>query len=103
MNVMIVTPKPIQGTRRFEIGEHDVWFRSALSGLVSLPVDILILAPGCTEEQRRLAMEKIRPTGGRCYELHEIKDWWASPDKSFLENYRNGLVANGLLIPNDKN
>jgi hypothetical protein len=34
--------------------------------------DILILAPGVTQEQRDLAMQKIQATNGVAYELRQI-------------------------------
>lgn len=73
MNVMIVTPQPLR-VNHVRVREHDVFFRSHPSGLKSLPVDLLILAPGVSEEQRRLAVEKTKATRGKIYELREVPE-----------------------------
>lgn len=69
---MVVTPQAIPGPAHISLPDYDVWLRSASCGLVSLPVDILILAPGVTQEQRDLAMQKIQATNGVAYELRQI-------------------------------
>jgi GTPase len=60
------------GPQHIEFAGHDVWLRSAISGLCSLPVNVLILAPGLTDEQRQMAIEKTRCTRGVIYELREL-------------------------------
>ena len=72
MNIMLVTPKHLPGPSHAKVGDHDVWFRSQESGLVSLPVDLLILAPGCTKRQAQLAASKTQATRGRIFQLTEI-------------------------------
>jgi hypothetical protein len=46
MNVMIVTPKAVPGPSHISLPGYDVWLRSAISGLISLPVDILVFCSG---------------------------------------------------------
>jgi hypothetical protein len=72
MNIMLVTPKQLPGPSHVQIGPHDLWLRSALSGLISLPVDILVHAPGISREQALLSAEKTRPTLGKIYKLVEV-------------------------------
>lgn len=71
MNIMIVTKDQIQGPTHLKYGKHDVWLRSHRSGLVSLPVDLLVLGPGVTDQQRSLAIGKTAATRGRVFELKE--------------------------------
>ena len=79
MNVVIVSPE--QATPVSFNGSHlslgrqncDVWLRSALSGLCSLPMDVVIFLPGCSPEQKAMAREKTKPVMGRVVDL-DIKD-----------------------------
>jgi len=75
MNIVIVAPEqpsPVSFTgTHLSLGRAncDVWLRSALSGLKSLPMDLVIFLPGCTEEQKLWATEKTKPVNGRTIDL----------------------------------
>lgn len=75
MNIIIVTPQPLPGPQHIVRGEDDIWFRSHLSGMLSLRADILILAPGLSDEQRQCSIEHL-PSGllnSRVYDLVEVE------------------------------
>jgi len=72
MNIMLVTPKQLPAPLHTKIGNHDLWLRSGLSGLRALPVDILVLMPGLSQEQKLTAAERTRATLGKIYQLEEI-------------------------------
>lgn len=73
MDVMIVTAEPLRGPTHLEFNGDHIWLRSRPSGLMSLSVDVLILGPGLTEDQRLMAIEKTRPCTGKIYELTELR------------------------------
>ena len=53
MTTMIVFPEPLEGVNtHFMCGPEHIFLRSDPSGLKSLPVDTLVLLPGCNEEQK---------------------------------------------------
>ena len=61
MTTMIVFPEPLEGVNtHFMCGPEHIFLRSDPSGLKSLPVDTLVLLPGCNEEQKKLALECTR-------------------------------------------
>jgi len=61
MNIMIVFPKPPTGCPpHFKCGDDNVYLRSCVSGLKMLPVDTLVLLPGCSEEQKMFATDRVR-------------------------------------------
>ena len=62
MTTMIVFPVPPEGVKtHFMCGDESVYLRSAPSGLKCLAVDMLVLMPGCSDEQKKLAIEHTRP------------------------------------------
>ena len=60
MTTMIVFSETPTGPSHIMCGEEDVFLRSHVSGLKALAVDTLVLMPGCSEEQRNLAIDKTR-------------------------------------------
>ena len=61
MNIVIVFPTHPDGVpKHFTCGEDDIWIRSEISGLKALIIDVLILLPGCSEEQRSIAIDKTK-------------------------------------------
>lgn len=59
MNIVIVFPQPPTGVpSHFKCGDDDVWIRSRVSGLRCLPVDTLVMMPGCSPEQIQVAVDK---------------------------------------------
>ena len=77
MNVVIISPTTqraeVHSSQHVHVGgvgfEYDVWLRSALSGLMSLPMHCVILMPGCSEEQKQWARAKARPVNGKVVDL----------------------------------
>ena len=61
MTTMIVFPAPPEGTcPHFMCGDEPVYLRSEPSGLKSLAVDTLVIMPGCSEEQKSLALGRTQ-------------------------------------------
>ena len=60
MNIVLVTPHRVPGPKQIPLAQGNFWIRSALSELRSLSIDILIFMPGCSEEQRAVAIDKTR-------------------------------------------
>jgi hypothetical protein len=75
MKIVIVTPTQAHGPMHIKYGADDVFFRSYLSGLMSVKADILILAPGLSDEQRQTALEHTASTllNSRVYDLVEVE------------------------------
>jgi hypothetical protein len=61
MNIMIVFPEQPEGVPpHFKCGKDYVYLRSAEAGLKSLAIDTLVIMPGCSEEQKRLALDRTK-------------------------------------------
>lgn len=68
VNIMIVYPERHPSND----GSTKVFHRSSISGLKSVPVDVLLFMPNCTEKQREIAMCRIRATLGKAFDLVPI-------------------------------
>jgi hypothetical protein len=74
-NIVIVSPEratPVSFDGScLDLGraEARVWLRSALSGLKSLQMHLVVFLPGCTDEQKRLATERTRVVDGKIIDL----------------------------------
>jgi hypothetical protein len=69
MNVMIVTPEQLPGTSYLKIGDNNIYLRSSISGLMFVPVDLLILAEGLSEKQRTYARLRTVGVGGKIIDI----------------------------------
>lgn len=73
MNIMVVTPNQLPGPQHATWGDDNIWLRSEPSGLKSLAVDVLLLFPGLSKEQRELAVERTRAVrGSQIYEVVKV-------------------------------
>jgi hypothetical protein len=78
MNIVIVSreqasPVSFDGTH-LSLGraDCDVWLRSAISGLLSLPMDVVIFLPGCSDAQKAAAIPKTFPVNGKVVDLDRV-------------------------------
>lgn len=58
MNIVIVTPQHVPVPECSGNGKDYIFFQSLLSEMKCVVPDLLILMPGCTEEQKEIAKDK---------------------------------------------